>query len=156
MNDGFNNGVYEAGDVTADGNTADAAKYALEFGPGTAYVRGYRIKNMSPTYVDLDKPRDTNSAQNTIIPFELGNFSEIDNVYGFLNVSGSTITNAYQTLELRDAITSSQGSAAGDLIGYARVASLSINLMELTPHLVMLMTDISYICLIFRCLPLLD
>ena len=44
LNDGFNNGVYEAGDVTADGNTADAAKYALEFGPGTAYVRGYRIK----------------------------------------------------------------------------------------------------------------
>ena len=124
LNDGFNNGVYDAGDVTADGNTADAAKYALEFGPGTAYVRGYRIKNMSPTYVDLDKPRDTNSAQNTIIPFELGNFSEIDNVYGFLNVTGSTITNAYQTIELRDAFTSSQGSAAGDLIGYARVASL--------------------------------
>ena len=52
---------------------------------------------MSPVYVDIDKPRDTNSAQNTIIPFELGNFSEIDNVYGFLNVSGSTITDAYQT-----------------------------------------------------------
>ena len=124
LNDGFNNGVYESGDTTASGNTADAAKYAVEFGPGTAYVRGYRIKTMSPTYVDLDKPRDTNNAQNTIIPFELGNFSEVENVYGFLNVSGSTITSAYQTVELRDQFTSSPGSATGEIVGYARVTAI--------------------------------
>ena len=124
LNDGFNNGVYETGETTSDGNTADSAKYAVEFGPGTAYVRGYRIKNMSPTYVDLDKPRDTDSAQNTIIPFELGNNCFVENVYGFLNTVGSTITNSYQTVELRDAFTGTPGTATGNVVGYARVASL--------------------------------
>ena len=124
LSDGFNNGVYESGDTTADGNSASEDKFAVEFGPGTAYVRGYRIKTLSPTYVDLAKPRDTNSAQNTIIPFELGNFSKVTNTYGFLNTSGSTITNAYQTLELRDNFTATPGDAQGNIIGYSRVASL--------------------------------
>ena len=124
LSDGFNNGVYETGDTTADGNSASEDKFAVEFGPGTAYVRGYRIKTLSPTYVDLAKPRDTNSAQNTIIPFELGNFSKVTNTYGFLNTSGSTITNAYQTLELRDNFTATPGDAQGNIIGYSRVASL--------------------------------
>ena len=124
LNDGFNNGVYDAGDTSSNGNTATSEKYAVEFGPGTAYVRGYRTKTLSPSYIDLDKPRETNAAQNVIIPFELGNYSNIENVYGFLNVSGSTISNAYQTIELRDTFSASQGSAAGNLIGYARAASI--------------------------------
>ena len=124
LSDGFNNGVYEAGDTTAQGQNALESNYAVEFGPGTGYVRGYRIKTLSPKYVDLAKPRDTDSAQNTIIPFELGNFSLVENVYGFVNTSGSTIANAYQTVELHDTFTSSPGSSAGNVIGYARVSSL--------------------------------
>ena len=73
LDDGFNNGVYEAGTTTSSGDTAAERLYSVEFGPGTAYVRGYRVKTLSPTYVDLEKPRDTQSAQNTIIPFEMGN-----------------------------------------------------------------------------------
>ena len=124
LNDGFNNGVYETGDTTAQGNTAIESNYAVEFGPGTAYVRGYRIKTLTPKYVDLAKPRDTDSAQNTIIPFELGNFSLVQNVFGFVNVSGSTITNSYQTIELHDRFTTTPGDAVGNVIGYARVSSL--------------------------------
>ena len=124
LNDGFNNGVYEAGGTTSGGDAPNDGLYSVEFGPGTAYVRGYRVKTLSPTYVDLTKPRDTNAAQNVIIPFTLGNYSNITNLYGFLNVSGSTITNAYQTLELHDAFTATPGNSAGNVIGYARVASL--------------------------------
>ena len=124
LNDGFNNGVYESGDTTAQGNSAAESMYAIEFGPGTAYVRGYRLKTLSPTYVDLAKPRDTEAAQNTIIPFTLGNYSKIQNLYGFVNTAGSTIGNAYQTVELHDRFTATPGDAVGNLIGYARVASL--------------------------------
>ena len=124
LDDGFNNGVYESGSTTAQGNTAAENMYAMEFGPGTAYVRGYRIKTLSPTYVDIMKPRDTQSAQNTIIPFEMGNDVVVSNVYGFPNATGSTLTNAYQTIELRDAFTSSQGSQAGNIIGFARLATI--------------------------------
>ena len=96
----------------------------MEFGPGTAYVRGYRVKTLSPTYVDLDKPRDTQSAQNTIIPFEMGNDVVVTNVYGFPNATGSTLSNAYQTIELRDDFTSSGGTGAGNVVGFARLATM--------------------------------
>ena len=96
----------------------------MEFGPGTAYVRGYRVKTLSPTYVDLDKPRDTQSAQNTIIPFDMGNDIVVTNVYGFPNATGSTLSNAYQTIELRDDFTSSGGTGAGNIVGFARLACM--------------------------------
>ncbi len=124
LDDGFNNGVYAAGATTSNGTTTSDAKYAVEFGAGVAYIRGYRVKRLSPSYVDLDKPRETLDAQNVIIPFEMGNFSNVTNIFGFPNTSGSTITNAYHTLELRDTASASAGSAAGDLIGYARVTSI--------------------------------
>ena len=78
LNDGFNNGVYAIGDVTSSGATATETNYSVEIGPGIAYVRGYRVKTTAPTYIDLVKPRETDSAQNTNIAFELGNWSTID------------------------------------------------------------------------------
>ena len=124
LDDNFNNGVYKAGATTASGNTASEDKYALEFGAGVAYVKGYRVKRLSPSFVDLAKPRETKAAQNVIIPFEMGNFTNVKNVFGFPNVSGSTVTNAYQTLELRDRFSTTAGDSNGNLIGYARVTSI--------------------------------
>ena len=123
LDDTFNNGVYAIGSTTADGNTAAENMYAVEFGPGTAYVKGYRVSTLSPTYVDLEKPRDTQSAQNVNIPFEVGNFVNVNNIYGFPNATGSTITNAYQTCQIRDTFTSTPGTGAGNIIGYARILS---------------------------------
>ena len=124
LSDGFNNGVYTTGQITSGGIAASKDNYSIEFGPGTAYVRGYRIKTLTPTYTDLPKPRDTDAAQNVIIPFEMGNYSRVANVFGFPNVSGSTISNAYQTVELRDRFTATPGDSVGNLIGYARVSSM--------------------------------
>ena len=124
LDDGFNNGVYETGSTTAQGNTTAERMYAVEFGPGTAYVRGYRVKTLSPTYVDLDKPRDTAASQNTIIPFEMGNNIIVNNVYGFPNSTGSSLGNAYQTIELRDTFSSTPGNGAGQIIGFARLACM--------------------------------
>ena len=123
VNDGFNGGIYADGTTTAQGNVASSANYALEISPGTAYVRGYRVKNIAPAYVDIEKSRSTNSQQNTVVGFEMGNFSTITNVFGFPNVSGSSIANNYQTVELYDTFTATPGSASGNLIGYARVSS---------------------------------
>jgi len=124
LDDGFNNGVYQSGQITSGGQAATESNYSIEFGPGTGYVRGYRIKTLSPTYVDLQKPRDVDAAQNVIIPFELGNYSNVQNIYGFPNVSGSTIANAYQVVELRDTFTATPGVSAGNIIGYARVSTM--------------------------------
>ena len=123
LDDGFNNGVYQSGSTTSGGVTASESLYSVEFSPGVAYVRGYRVKTLGPTYVDLEKPRDTLELENTIIPFELGNFSNVENVYGFPNITGSTVSNSYQIIELYDTLTATPGNAAGNLIGYARTAS---------------------------------
>ena len=124
LDDGFNNGVYESGSTTAQGNVAAERLYSIEFGPGTAYVRGYRVKTLSPTYVDLEKPRETNSAQNTIIPFEMGNNVIVNNIHGFPNATGSSLANAYQTIELRDTYTATPGQQSGNIIGFARLAAI--------------------------------
>ena len=124
LDDGFNNGVYAAGSTTSSGFAAAENKYSVEFGAGVAYVKGYRVKRLSPSYIDLDKPRETKAAQNVIIPFEMGNYTNVNNVYGFPNISGTTISNAYQVVELRDTPSASQGTAAGNLIGYARISAL--------------------------------
>lgn len=123
LDDGFNNGVYPVNGVTSSGATAAENLYSVEFSPGVAYVRGYRVKTIGPTYVDLLKPRETKELENTIIPFELGNFSNVENVYGFPNISGSTVSNSYQIVELYDTFTSTPGQTSGSLIGYARTAS---------------------------------
>ena len=124
LDDGFNNGVYASGSTTAQGNATTERMYAIEFGPGTAYVRGYRVSTLSPTYVDLEKPRDTKASQNTIIPFEMGNNIIVTNVFGFPNSTGSSLASAYQTIELRDSFTSTPGTNAGNIIGFARLAAM--------------------------------
>ena len=127
LDDGFNNGVYASGATTAQGNTADEAKYAVEFGLGKAYVRGYRVSTLSSTFIDLDKPRDTTSRQNVNVPFELGNIINVENAFGFPNLTGSSLSFAYQTIELRDTFTGTAGNAAGNIIGKARVLNMEHN-----------------------------
>lgn len=128
LDDGENNGIYDKGNTSADGAIASENLYAVEFGPGTGYVKGYRIKTLAPTYVDLVKPRDTDSTQNKIVPFYLGNFSKYNNVYGYPYTTGQNLTTAYQVVELYDRPSGSGVGAipaSGILLGYARVGDAS-------------------------------
>ena len=70
------------------------------------------------------KPRTTLSKENAIITFSLGNYTEVKNVYGFPNVTGDSVSNSYQVIDLHDTFTSSPGSSSGAKIGVSRVASL--------------------------------
>ena len=124
LDDGFNDGVYAANEVSDDGNVASDDRYCVEFGPGTAYVKGYRVSTLSATFVDVMKPRTTLSKENAIITFSLGNYTEVKNVYGFPNVTGDSVSNSYQVIDLHDTFTSSPGSSSGAKIGVSRVASL--------------------------------
>jgi hypothetical protein len=123
QNDGINNGVYLPGDVSPGGITSSEAYYSIEVGPGKAYVRGYESETLVPTFVDLIKPRTTVGLQNSIIPFELGNYMLMDNVKGSPIVNGNNITANYQVVELRDVAPNGNLTASGRIIGYARVAA---------------------------------
>ena len=74
----------------------------MEVSPGKAYVRGYRTEFITPQYVDIDKPRDFDSKNNSIINFNLGNFVKVYSVYGWPEISGDGVTDAYEILDLYD------------------------------------------------------
>jgi hypothetical protein len=121
LDDGLNNGVFAVGTKTQQGNSPSDTKYAVEIGPGKAYVKGFEVETLAPQYIDLDKPRDTKALQNSIIPFDMGNYLTVDTVWGSPIINGNGITENYQKIELRDQRGSS-GTAAGNVIGYARTA----------------------------------
>jgi Domain of unknown function (DUF4815) len=122
LNDGFNNGVYNPGETTLDTKVpASESLYTVEVSPGKVYLKGYPVETTQPTYLDLPKSRQYECFQNSIIPFELGNYMSVTNAWGSPIISGPDITTSYQIIELRDTITSVQGTAAGNIIGTARV-----------------------------------
>ena len=121
LDDGLNNGVFSVGTKTQQGNSPSETKYAVEIGPGKAYVKGFEIETLAPSYVDLDKPRDTKALQNSIIPFDMGNYLTVNTVWGSPIINGNGITTNYQLVELRDQ-RGSAGTVAGNIIGYARTA----------------------------------
>ena len=124
LNDGFNNGVFLPGTYTEDTKVlASEDLYTVQISPGRVYLQGYPIVRDAPVYLDLPKPREYKSLQNNIVPFELGNTIQVSNVYGSPILSGPDIDSSYQIIELRDAVTATPGSAAGNVIGLARIAS---------------------------------
>ena len=122
QNDGLNGGVYLPGEVSKEGTTSSSAFYALEASPGKAYVRGYETETLTPTFLDLAKPRDTKALQNSIVPFELGNYMLMNNTRGNPIINGDSVTANYQVLEFRD-VAPNGLNATGQVIAYARCAA---------------------------------
>ena len=54
----------------------------LKISPGKAYVRGYDIEKPGTTIIDVDKPRDTESLSNVVLPFNMGTLLKINKVNG--------------------------------------------------------------------------
>jgi len=126
LNDFFNNGVYNAGQNSADGNVASSNYMALEVGKGKAYVKGFRTELLAANYVDSPKPRTFVGRNNQIIPIDLSQSCEVYDIWGWPEISGEGVTNCYQVLELRDnwSGTGASNSVQGALIGKARTLQL--------------------------------
>ncbi len=121
LNDGLNNGVFEEGDTTADGNSPGDNLYTVEIGPGKAYVQGYEIVTNAPTYLDLPKSRDVEKLDNQILPYEQGDYFLVKNMKGLPFISNSgTLANHYQTLELYDSYYEDTFAEGRNLVGLTR------------------------------------
>ena len=68
--------------TTDEGNIADNSFLALKVSPGKAYVKGFEVDKPVETFVTLDKARDTGTLGNLAIPFQMGNYYNLNNVYG--------------------------------------------------------------------------
>jgi len=121
-----NNGVYNVGQLTKQGNTPSNDLLALQISPGKAYVRGYEVETLITVNADLEKPRTTESVKDITVPFSLGNQVEVDNVYGTLPVGYGVSSQV--TLYSERTVT--PGVAAGIPIGIGRVYDLKLKNAE--------------------------
>ena len=105
LNDGINNGVFDAGATTDGGETTSDDLLAIHLTPGKAYVGGYEIEKNAPTFVDLPKPRTTENVDSAITPIEVGNTVKVENVFNTPDVtpeiSGKSVAYAIFNLEDR-------------------------------------------------------
>ena len=119
LDDGFNNGVYTATGTTSGGVSPSEANISVQLSSGQAYVQGYRTERLSTTYKDVEKPRTFETETNKSIASNFGNFVLMTNVH--------VVPTIYETVELRDVVTSTPGTPAGTVIGRTRVIDIDQN-----------------------------
>ena len=118
-------GVYSDGATTDDSNTASTSLLALQVSPGKAYISGFEIESLAPTFKDINKARDFNTVNAGITTFDLGNYAFITNIYGSPDVTFvSGESTAFKLVQLYDDVTSTRGTATGNLVGVARARSM--------------------------------
>jgi len=121
-----NNGLYDEGEITSNGNTASDDLFTLRVSPGKAYVRGFEIEKKIDTYIDAKKPRTIKTVNNTNYTFKMGNKLVVNNVYGTPIVGLGTT--AY--VSLRNKRNATAGISTGIEIGQARLYDFKINIDE--------------------------
>ena len=105
LSSGNNRGIYTSG------NGGLATKLALGVSPFKAYVNGYESERLGTTFVDVNKARDFDTANNNKTRFNIGNYLNVTNVYGSPDigfVSGNT--EAFKTINFYDTPTSARGT----------------------------------------------
>ena len=113
-----NRGLFQAGQFTPTGTPATDAIGLYRVGPGRAFVKGYEVETVGPTFLDFEKPRTTKTIEDQSIIYNTGPTIRVNNAYGVPKVGlGNTFT-----VSLRDTrIGSASTIAAGTEIGLARV-----------------------------------
>ena len=124
LDDGLGNrGLFNAGQFTPGGAPAtdDAGVYKVS--PGHAFVKGFEVETIGPTFLDFAKPRTTRTIEDEDIIYNTGPTVKVNNVYGAPKVGlGNTFT-----VSLRDQrIGSASTIAAGTEIGLARVYDFAL------------------------------
>lgn len=118
-----NDGIYDASEVTYNGNTPSEALSIYQVSPLKAYVQGYETKTISPTFIDFKKPRTTKLLENQELIYYTGSSLTLNRVYGAPTIGIST----NYTLSLRDSrVGNIQSIAPGKEIGLARVYDFAL------------------------------
>ena len=103
---GNNRGIYSASGTPA----GDATKIAIGVSPFKAYVNGYENEKLGTTFIDFNKARDFDTANNIKTRFILDNYFNVTNVYGSPDVGFvSGDVEAFKTINLYDRQTSQRG-----------------------------------------------
>ena len=113
-----NGGIFNSGQLTYGGSTPSDDLAVCQISPGKAIVRGYEVETISPTFLDIEKPRTVKTLENQSINYNTGPALSLNNVKGSPIIG---IGNTY-VLSLRsERVGSSNTIAPGKEIGVARV-----------------------------------
>ena len=119
-----NKGVFNANQLTYGGSVPSEDLALYQVSPGKAFVRGYEIETISPTFLDVPKPRTTKTLKNQSINYNTGSTLKLNRVYGSPIIG---IGNTY-VLSLRDSrVSVSSISIVGKEIGVGRVYDFKLN-----------------------------
>ena len=124
LNDNVGNrGLYQEGQFTPAGESASEDLGLYKISPGKAFVRGFEIETVNPTFLNVPKPRTVATSDSTQIIYNTGPTLKLNNVYGSPTIG---IGNTY-TVSLRDQrVGVNSRTVAGNEIGVARVYDMSL------------------------------
>ena len=88
------------------------------------YVKGYDINLGGTTIIDVEKPRDKQTVDSSLVPYQMGTILRVNNVFGapVPNINYDT-----KVVELYNQRTGSNTAGTGELIGKARVYSFAVS-----------------------------
>lgn len=110
-----NDGIYNPGDSTYQGNTPSDSLMEYVISSGKAYVRGFEVNKQTDTVVDIEKPRTTRQVFAEAVPLSVGPKIIINNVHGSPVVGfGTTIAAILRDERVGVASTSPAGNAIGE------------------------------------------
>jgi len=131
LNTKLNGGIYLKDAITVtlqDGTTTsttkgDSTKMVGILSSGKGYVKGFEIDKPSQSFVDIGKARTEEDAGAIAVPFEIGNYYNLNNCFGQPEFGTGLSTIApFGIIDLHDTKISSGGAVPGGLkIGKARV-----------------------------------
>ena len=109
------------GGRSANGN---ANLVSVKIEPGVAYVKGYEVGTIAPTYLTTDKSTEYSNVVNQIQSAFLGSYITIDEVVGQVILDKATSVSLYDTPQNRITNNAYTSAQTGKLIGSASVASI--------------------------------
>ena len=118
-NNTLNNGVYLSSNTSIPG---DKTKFVSILSPGKGYVKGFEVDKQSQSLLTLNKARETQDSGALAVPFEIGNYYNLDNVFGQPEFgTGDSAITPFGIVGLRDTAKANVEGGDGAQIGQARV-----------------------------------
>tara|TARA_B100000902_G_scaffold87605_1_gene91646 strand:- start:896 stop:8434 length:7539 start_codon:yes stop_codon:yes gene_type:complete len=125
------NGLYTENQKTDEGNDPSEDTMCVKLSPGKAYVRGFDVTLPGTTVLDVDKPRDTKTINQALVPFRMGSILKVNNVSNtpWVNIGGSTanVIGLYNRRKDIGATNPGAGPSGAIKIGDARVYSFGLS-----------------------------
>ena len=121
LNTGNNGGLLSA----AQGGNSEFISVKVE--AGTAYVKGYEVGTLVPTYLSTPRSTAFTNVNNQIVSAFMGSYITVGDMVGTLPLDTGTVISLYDKYQDRVSNSTYVAAQTGNLIGNARVVSVEYN-----------------------------